>query len=107
MTFSLVDVALFTALVATTASVLLVHRRLRVMGRMLAEYQAASEASARALDRAVLAVGTLNAESRLLVSALNTQPAMGEAGREDSGGGRQRLQIVRPANEPGVIQPRF
>lgn len=98
MTFSLVDLVLFVALAATTVSVLLVYRRLRTMGRMLAEYQLASDASARALERAVLAVGSLNAETRTLVSALGTRPGEAGGASEDPGRERRRLQLVHTAD---------
>jgi hypothetical protein len=99
MTFSLADIALFTALVATTASVLLVYRRLRTMGRMLAEYQAASESSARALENAVRAVGNLNAETRTLVAVLDSRPSESNGPLEDSARERRRLQLVHTSPE--------
>ena len=102
MTFSLVDLALFVALAATTASVLLVYRRLRTMGRMLAEYQAASETSARALERAVLAVGSLNAETRTLVSVLGTRPGDSVGSHDDPARERRRLQLVHTADTSSV-----
>lgn len=106
MTFSLVDLALFVALLATTASVLLVYRRLRAMNRMLAEYQAASEATARALDGAAQAVALLNTETRTLIDALIARSSEANGILEDLGRERRRFQVVRPAGDVLPLPPR-
>lgn len=95
MTFSLVDAALFAALLATTVSVLVVYRRLRTMNRMLSEYMAASEATAHALDGAVKAVACLNTETRMLITALATRSSEASGILHDLGREQRRFQVVR------------
>jgi ABC-type transporter Mla subunit MlaD len=106
MTFSLVDLALFVALLATTASVLLVYRRLRAMNRMLAEYQAASEATARALDNAVQAVAVLNTETRTLITALIARSSEASGILEEIGRERRRFQVVHDSRDVIPLPPR-
>lgn len=105
MTFSLVELGLFAALVFTSGSVLFVYFRIRRMGRMLAEYQLAFNATARSLDVALEAVNTLNAETRALVGALVERIAeatatLGELTRE-----RERLELARGAPVLRIYDP--
>ena len=106
MTFSLVDAALLAALLTTTVSVLLVYRRLRKMNRMLVEYQAATESTARALDGAVKAVACLNTETRTLLNALIARATEANGILEDLGREQRRFQVVRSTAEPLRQSPR-
>ncbi len=100
MTFSLVDAALLVALLTTTVSVVLVYRRLRKMNRMLVEYQAATESTARALDGAVKAVACLNTETRALINALIARAAEANCILEDLDREQRRFHVVNAPAEP-------
>lgn len=105
MTFSLVELGLFAALVLTSGCILFVYFRIRRMGRMLAEYQSAFNATARSLDVALDAVNALNADTRALLAALVERIAeatatLGELTRE-----RERIELARGAPVLRVYDP--
>jgi hypothetical protein len=100
-TFSLVDLGLFVALAVTSVSVLLVYFRLKAMGRALAEYRSAFEATERSLEKATAAVQTLNGDSRALVTALvaRTTEASGVLANLTREG--RRLDVAKVTPFPG------
>lgn len=94
MISSLVDVALWAALVVTSGSVLFLHRRLKRFGSEVAGYRDALADASSALRMAGLAVATLNSEGKDTAVALAGKIEAAEAAAAELDELRRKIEAA-------------